>query len=73
MRSGIDFERFRDLGRVLAFAEKSACMQPVGQKVRVIGCDKSVDIDAAGYIQKGLKPATICKWLVFIRSVVLYG
>lgn len=70
MRSEIDFERFRDLGRVRAFAEKSACMQPVGQKVRIIGTTKSVDIDAAKYIQLGQKPATICKWLVFIRSVV---
>ena len=70
MRSQLDFERFRDLGRVRAFAEKSSCMQPVGQKVRIIRTTKSVDIDVSKYIQLGQKPATICKWLVFIRSVV---
>lgn len=71
MRSELDFERFRDLGRVRAFAEKSSCMQPVGQKVRIIGTTKSVDIDVAKYIHLGQKPATICKWLLFIKAVTV--
>lgn len=70
MRSAEDFEKFQALGRVRSFAQLSAQMQPVGQKVRIISGQKSIDIDAAGYIQKGLRPQTVCKWLIFVREVL---
>lgn len=70
MRSSEDFEKFQALGGVRLFAIRSAQMWPVGQKVRITSGQKSIDIDAAGYIQKGLRPQTVCKWLIFIREVL---
>jgi len=70
MRSSEDFEKFQALGRVRSFAQLAAQMQPIGQKVRIISGSRSIDIDTAGYIQKGLRPQTVCKWLLFIREVL---
>lgn len=65
-----DFEKFRAVGQVRQFAENASCMVPIGQKVRILGTKKSVDIDVAKYIQLGMKVQTVCKWLQFIREVV---
>lgn len=64
-----DYEKFEAVGKVRQFATNTPGMRPIGQKVRISG-QKSIDIDAAGYIQKGLKPQTVCKWLIFIREVL---
>ena len=70
MRSTEDFEKFQALGRVRSFAQLSAQMQPVGQKVRISGPNKSIDIDVAKYVQCDLKPQTIYKWLQFMKEVI---
>lgn len=70
MRSTEDFEKFQALGRVRSFAQLSAQMQPVGQKVRISGPNKSIDIDVAKYVQCDLKLQTIYKWLQFMKEVI---
>lgn len=65
-----DFDKFKAVGQVRQFAENASCMVPIGQKVRVHGTTKSIDIDVARYVSFGLRPQSICKWLQFIREVI---
>lgn len=65
-----DYEKFQAVGRVRQFAQNCSQMFPIGQKVRIISRSKSIDIDVANYIQKGLTAPQVCKWLLFIKEVM---
>ncbi len=65
-----DYEKFQAVGRVRAFATNASQMFPIGNKVRIISEDRSIDIDIAKYVQKGLSVPQICKWLQFMREVL---
>lgn len=66
-----DYEKFQAVGAVRDFAARAAQMQPIGQKVRIIGTEKSIDIDVASYIKNDMQPATVCKWLQLVRAVMI--
>ena len=65
-----DYLKFQAVGAVRDFASRAAQMVPVGQKVRIIGIEKSVDVDVASYIKNDMQPATVCKWLQLVRAVM---
>ena len=65
-----DYEKFEAVGKVRQFAANTPGMHPIGQKVRISGPNKSIDIDVAKYVQYDLKPQTIYKWLQFMKEVI---
>lgn len=65
-----DYEKFEAVGKIRQFAANTPGMHPIGQKVRITGSQKSIDIDVAKYVQCGLKAQTVYKWLQFMKEVI---